>query len=74
MSNRTFRVTIPIAGHAVVEVEAATEEQAIEAAFDKVTIADVDGWEALERFNQGNVCYCPSPWEAEAEDLGAADA
>lgn len=72
MSKRIFSVTIPIAGHAIVEVEAETEEEAIEAAFDKVQLSDIDSWEALHRFSEGNVLYCPSPWHAEAEDVGEA--
>lgn len=72
MSKRIFSVTIPIAGHAIVEVEATTEEEAIEAAFDQVELKDIDRWEALHRFSQGNVLYCPSPWEVEAEDVGEA--
>lgn len=63
----TYRVTVPIAGHHTVMVEAETEEEAIEKAMD-TDMSDGDfEWEALEQFHQGNVCYCPSPWEAEAE-------
>lgn len=65
---RTFTVTLPIAGHAYVTVEADNEDAAIEAALEKVTIDDIDEWEALPRFHEGNVCYCPSPWEATAEE------
>jgi hypothetical protein len=68
---RTFAVTIPIAGHAFLEVEATSEEEAIELAMNKVTIDDVESWEAVEQFNKGNVCYCPAPWEATAEDTEA---
>jgi hypothetical protein len=63
---KTWEVTIPIAGHAYVTVEAESEDKAIEKALDEASLKDVEGWEALERFNQGNVCYCPQPWEAEA--------
>lgn len=70
---KTWAVTIPIAGHAHMEVEAETQEEAIEKAMDKVTIDDVDEWEQLTKFHQGNVCYCPSPWEAVAEDIGEVD-
>lgn len=65
----TYQVTIPIAGHAYVEVEADSEDAAIEQAISKVEFNDIESWEALQQFNQGNVCYCPSPWEAEAECL-----
>jgi hypothetical protein len=65
---KVFTVTLPIAGHAYVNVEAETEEAAIAAAMEQVTLADIESWEALEQFNQGNICYCPHPWEAEAID------
>ena len=66
---KTYTVTIPIAGHAVIEVEADNAEEAIERALnsDKLTIDSIESWEALEQFNRGNVCYCPSPWQAAAE-------
>lgn len=64
-----YTVTIPIAGHAVVEVEADSKQEAIEAAIENVTIDDIEDWEAIEQFHQGNVCYCPHPWEAEVEGL-----
>lgn len=66
---KTYTVTLPIAGHAVVEVEAENEEAAIDAALnsDKLTINAIETWDALKRFHEGNICYCPSPWEAYAE-------
>jgi len=33
----------------------------------------LETWEALGWFHQGNVCYCPPPWEAEAELIDADD-
>lgn len=66
MSKKTWSVRLPIAGHADVEVEAESEADAIEMAFSKVEISNVEEWEALRQFHQGNVCYCPQPWEAEA--------
>lgn len=62
-----YNVTLPIAGHAYVSVEADNEESAIEAALEQVTLGHIEEWEALKRLNMGNVCYCPQPWEAEAE-------
>lgn len=73
MSKRTWGVTMPIAGHCYVEVEAETEEEAIEKAFDSVTNENLESWEALERFQQGNVSHCPHPWVVEATDLGTDD-
>jgi hypothetical protein len=70
---RTWSVTLPIAGHAYLTVEAETEEEAIEAALNEVALDHIETWEAVERFNQGNVCYCPHPWEAEAVDEGPVD-
>lgn len=67
---KTWSVTLPIAGHAFLEVQAETEAAAIEAAMEAVTLSDIEEWEALHQFNKGNVCYCPQPWEPEAEDLG----
>jgi len=63
---KTWSVSVPIAGHAEVEVEAEDEESAIEQALSEVQLSDLTEWDALKQFNQGNICYCPSPWEAEA--------
>ena len=65
---KTYSVTLPIAGHAHLDVEAESEDEAIQKALEQVTLGDVDNWEAVEQFNRGNVCYCPRPWEAEAEE------
>ncbi len=65
---RTFEVTLPIAGHAYVLVEAETEAQAIDAALDKVELRHIETWEALKAFNTGNICHCPTPWKASAAD------
>lgn len=63
----TYNVTLPIAGHAYLSVEAESERDAIQKALDEVTMDHIETWEAVERFNEGMVCYCPHPWEAEAE-------
>ena len=63
----TYIVTTPIAGHLSFEVEADSPEEAKQIAD---TLDEKDGelsWETLTRFNQGNVCYCPSPWEQTVE-------
>lgn len=72
-NKRYYSVTIPMAGHLVVEVEATTEDEAIALAIDEATIDHLDRWEIVEQFIQGNVCYCPRPWEVTAEDVGPAD-
>lgn len=69
----TYEVMLPVAGHAVVTVEADDGESAVQAALDKVQLKDLQEWEALEQFNMGNVCFCPRPWEAEAERLDGGD-
>ena len=56
------------AGHAIIDVDAASEEEAIQKAMEEVTIDHIETWEAVKQFNKGNVCYCPRPWEAEAEN------
>lgn len=66
---KKWSVTVPIAGHAFLEVEADTEEDAISKAIEETGLQHIGEWEALEWFNRGNVCYCPQPWEAEAECL-----
>ncbi len=62
-----YNVTLPIAGHACLQVEADDEGAAIAAAFEQVENKHIEDWEALAQFNSGNVCHCPSPWEAIAE-------
>ena len=73
MSKRSYQVTLPIAGHAFLTVEAESEERALEIAFEQVMKDDIQEWEALEAFHEGNICYCPHPWEAEVEDEGEVE-
>lgn len=69
MEKKTYSVTIPFAGHIGVQVEANSEEEAINIALEQhLSLDDVIEWEALREFNRGNVCCCPSPWEAEADE------
>ncbi len=63
---KTWEVTVPIAGHAYITIEADSEEEAISKALDEVNLDNVESWESVRQFNEGNVCYCPQPWEAEA--------
>jgi hypothetical protein len=67
---KEWEVKIPIAGHAIVLVEAENKEEAISKATSEVELKDIEYWEALKQFNTGNVCHCPTPWEAEAECVG----
>ncbi len=71
--SKTWGVTIPMAGHLYVEVEAASEDEAIEKAFDEATLSDLESWEAIRQFQQGNVSYCPRPWEAEAQEFDSGE-
>ena len=64
---KTYLVTIPLAGHFSVEVEAESKEQAIEKAQEADPKDGELQYEYLTRFNQGNVCYCPQPWELEVK-------
>ncbi|WP_424974212.1 hypothetical protein [Dinoroseobacter sp. S124A] len=61
----TFGVTLPVAGHAWLEVQAEDEDSAIETAMEVVTSEDFVEWEPLRHITQGNVCYAPT-WDAEA--------
>lgn len=70
---KTWGVTLPVAGHLYVEVEADNEDAAIEKAFDTATLDDLESWEAIRQFQQGNVSYCPRPWEAEAVEFPSDD-
>lgn len=65
---KTFNVVLPIAGHAYLTVEAEDEKSAIAKAHEEVTLQHVEEWTSLDRFNSGNVCHCPSPWDAEATE------
>jgi hypothetical protein len=67
---KRYGVTIPVAGHAYVTVEAESEQEAIDLAmYGDVTKEDIEDWDCLRAFNRGNVCSCPHPWEVEAEEL-----
>ncbi len=68
MKLKTFAVTIPITGIAHLEIEAEDEDSAIELAIDKVTLDDVDEWEATKQIVKGNVFYGHTN-EAEAEEV-----
>lgn len=63
-----FLVTVPIAGHAVVEVEADTKSEAISEAMEIVGDEHISDWEPLEKFVGGNVCYCPTPHQPIVEE------
>ena len=68
---KTYVVTVPMAGHLVIEVEAESEEAAIDAALESedLTLDRLEDWQAMRQFNTGNICYCPQPWEAHVETV-----
>lgn len=70
---KEWEVTIPIAAHAFLTIEAETEEEAIEKGLAEASLQDVEEWTSLRQFHQGNVVYCPHPWEAEARCIGTDD-
>jgi hypothetical protein len=66
---KNYYVILPIAGHITVTVEAENEKDAIQKALETdVSVNDIDEWQTMEKFHSGNVCHCPSPWEATAEE------
>jgi hypothetical protein len=54
---KTYNVRVPITGVADVQVEAESEEQAIELALDSVTSDDLTEWEGVRCVVQGNVFH-----------------
>jgi hypothetical protein len=78
---KTYCVMIPMAGHVCLSVEAESEDDAKEKAFDVAgealdrmiksddkSDAEFQNIELLDEFNRGNFCLCPSPWEVEVEE------
>lgn len=70
---KEWEVTLPIAGHAYLVVQAETAEEAIEVAMNEVVHDSIETWEAVHAFHEGNVCYCPQPWTAEATCVGEVE-
>lgn len=70
---KTYGISLPITGVAHLEVEAESEEEAIEKAFKLVTINDIDEWEALEHVSRGNVCYAMQPWDVTVDYVSDED-
>lgn len=68
-----FGVRVPVAGHMYIEVEAESDDEAIDKAMATVEIKHIEGWEPMKQFNEGNVCYCPRPWEVSVEELEKDD-
>lgn len=78
---KVWNITMPFAGSVIFQVEAENEAEAREKALQadahidlKVggERADIQEWTFLEAYHEGNVCYCPHPWEMEVEIDGDA--
>lgn len=63
-----FLVTVPIAGHAVVEVEADTKSEAVSEAMEIVDDIHITDWEPLEQFQNGSILYAPTPHKVSIEE------
>ncbi len=53
----TYEVLLPIAGYAIVEVEAFSEEEAKDLAYDEVRRDHLEEWEAMDNIVTGNVFH-----------------
>lgn len=70
---RTFGLTIPITGYIYKEVEAETENEAIEIAFEQgYTLSNIQETDMHEKVCRGNVFYGLMN-EMEVDDLGEVD-
>lgn len=54
---KTYSVALPITGVLVLDVEASSEEEAIDKAMDEATLDHLEEWEAHKKIVQGNVFY-----------------
>lgn len=52
-----YEVKLPVAGYAMVSVEADTPEKAVEKAFEECTLDNIEEWEAFRKIIRGNVFY-----------------
>ena len=62
-----YNVTLPVAGYAIVEVEAGSEEEAIDCAVNNWG-GDYEELDAYTHLVEGNVCYAYIS-EARAEEV-----
>lgn len=64
-----YGVVLPVTGQVYCEVEAASEEEAIELAMDfPFTNKDIEDWETHKQTNRGNIAY-GNCTEASAEEI-----
>lgn len=52
-----YAVTIPVTGRAYVEVEAISEEEAVELAKEEVPLDEITEWDVCETIVKGNI-FC----------------
>lgn len=58
----TYEVILPIAGYVLVEVEANSEQEAIDNAFSsEITTNEIEEWDTYHHIVQGNVCHASEP-------------
>lgn len=66
MKMKTWFVSLPVTGTATIEVQAETEEGAIDAALSaELTVEHLREWEAIRQIVRGNI-FCGIRNEAEA--------
>lgn len=67
---KKYFVTVPISGYASIEVEANTEEEAINKAINSndLNLGNIAEWDAHAHINEGNVCNAIL-WNAVAEEI-----
>ena len=68
-----YEVKIPIAGHIVYRLKASSENEAKEKALEfaeECSVDDISEFVPLEKFSDGRVCYCPTPWKITTKELG----
>lgn len=53
----TYNLMIPIVGYAVIEVEADSEAEAKETAFNQIELEHIEQWESVEQIVEGNVFH-----------------
>lgn len=66
---KNYLVTIPIAGHITFEVNAQDTKDAENIAWETDPDMGEISWEMLKTFCNGNLSYCPTPWEVEIIEL-----
>lgn len=66
--SKVYDVTLPIAGIAFLQVEADSEDEAIDVALGKLELKDIEEWDGHRYLVRGSVCYV-SVTQAEAVEV-----